>query len=151
MDKLIYYTDGGCEPNPGKGTWAFVCTNTSEEQAGHCPETTNNRMEMTAVLKAIEHALSIQYAFKDHSILIVSDSQYVCNGFNLWMHSWAKKRWMKKGEVIKNKDIWEQLYKYKDVASLSWVRGHNGNEFNELVDSILRDEYNKVFGGSMTY
>jgi ribonuclease HI len=145
--KLVYYTDGGCEPNPGQGTWAFVCKEPHHEQSGYEVLTTNNRMEMMAVLKAIEHGLQMN----PESIVVLSDSTYICNGFNSWMLKWAKKGWVNKGEPIKNLDIWRQLFQYRKVATLQWVRGHDGNEYNELCDELVRTEFSKTFGGKMKY
>lgn len=145
--KLIYYTDGGCEPNPGNGTWAFVCQEPYHEQCGHEPSTTNNRMEMIAVIQAIQHALEMGGS----SITIYTDSKYVSNGFSSWMYSWALKGWRKKEETIKNVDLWQRLFQYRKAAKVLWVRGHDGNEYNEVCDNLVRREYMKAFGGSMKY
>jgi ribonuclease HI len=146
--KLVYYTDGGCEPNPGKGTWAFICKDPYHEQSGFDVSTTNNRMEMMAVLNAIEHATQMT----PESIVIFCDNKYVVNGFNSWMRKWAKKGWIiSGGEPVKNLDIWRQLWQYRKIATLEWVRGHNGDEFNELADQLVRTEYEKTFGGQMKY
>jgi ribonuclease HI len=156
--RLTYYTDGGCEPNPGKGTWAFVCLEPRIEQSGHDAEATSNKMEMTAIIRAIENALEQRADAVD----IYSDSQYCVKGFNEWMSGWSRKGWMRAdrdGELspVKNRELWQKLYGYKVrygqtmPIRLTWVKGHNGNEFNELCDELVRQEYGRVFGGQMQY
>lgn len=144
--EVTYYTDGGCEPNPGNGCWAFICTNPYQEAKGSEPNTTSNRMEMTAVLKAIEHGLEM----KAKPITIYSDSQYVVKGFNEWMWNWAKKGWDRDRE-LKNVDLWKRLFKYRRKATLIWIKGHNGNEYNEQADDLVRTEYEATFGGQMRF
>lgn len=158
MKKLTYYTDGGCEPNPGQGTWAFVCLEPHIEQSGHDPNATNNTMEMTAIIRAIENAIEQ----KADAVQIYSDSQYCVNGFNEWMSGWARKGWVKRGEngdfvQVKNVGLWQTLYGYRVKYAqtmpirLTWVRGHNGNEYNELCDQLVRQEYDRVFKGEMKH
>lgn len=141
--EIVFYTDGGCEPNPGNGTWAFVCLNPYFESSGYEANTTNNRMEMIAVLKAYEYAISIRAT----CIRINSDSQYVVNGFNEWMHNWKRRKW----RDVKNLDLWLRFYDMRNKLTLVWVKGHNGNEYNELTDHLVRLEYERVFGGTMRY
>lgn len=145
--EITIYTDGGCEPNPGKGSWAFVCTAPYIERSGTEYDTTNNRMEMMAVLKAIEFGLEM----KADKITIYSDSQYVVKGFTQWMHKWAKKGWKRGDELVKNDSLWRHLFKHRHAAKVIWVRGHNGNEYNEVADQIVRKAYMDQFGGSMKY
>jgi ribonuclease HI len=145
--KLIYYTDGGCEPNPGQGTWAFVCTEPYHEQTGYEVQSTNNRMEIMAVLQAIQHAQEMG----GNDITIYTDSTYVANGFTAWMYKWALKGWQIKGEPVKNIDLWRRLFQFRKVAKVLWVKGHNNNEFNEVCDDLVRTEYLRVFGGKMKY
>ena len=123
---IIIHTDGACKGNPGPGGWgAVIEQNGSQIQiSGGEPQTTNNRMEMTAVIKALE---AIDSSAK---ILISSDSTYVVNTMT--------KGWKRKA----NHDLWEQLdavVKNRDV-SWRWVRGHNGNRGNELADALATKE-----------
>lgn len=164
--KLTYYTDGGCEPNPGKGTWAFVAVdmkNTTLEEVGHDPDATNNKMEMTAIIRAIENAIEE----KADAVEIFTDSQYCVKGFHQWMLAWAKNNWRKKlryadqfhmaSDEIANLDLWQKLYQYRTQYALTmpirltWVRGHAGNQFNERCDELVRQEYKRVFGGAMQH
>lgn len=149
--KLTIYTDGGCEPNPGKGTWAFVSTDPYHEQSGSEAQTTNNRMEIMGVLKAVEYALEC----KADEILIISDSQYVVKGMNEWSVNWKRNNWMKKDGrkwvPVKNTELWKELDKHRGKFILQWVKGHNGNEFNEMADILVRSEYEKTFVGLMKY
>jgi len=147
------YTDGGCEPNPEIRCWAFVCTDPYTEVSGYeATETTSNRMELTAIIKAAEWARSIGVT----DIRIVSDSQYCVKGFNEWMRNWAKKGWMKKSAGIgmvevKNVDLWKKMWQLKSVIQLEWIKGHNGNQYNEVADQLVRNEYEKTFGGEMQH
>ena len=127
------YTDGGCNPNPGPGKWAWAI-NEKENGVGSESDTTNNRMELQAVLEAIKYAKD---NYSDCDIVIYSDSKYCVNGFNSWMHGWQKRKWKKKdGKTAVNVDLWKLLFSYKDLATLKWVRGHDGDRMNEYVDSL---------------
>lgn len=170
MKKLTYFTDGGCEPNPGKGTWAFVRvdvrfqntghgTNTGCEEVGHDPDATNNKMEMTAIIRAVENAIEEGA----DAVEIFTDSQYCVKGFNEWMTGWASRNWTRidrdTGDLhpVKNADLWQKLYRYRVQYSITmpirlrWVKGHNGDEFNERCDKLVRTEYARVFGGKMKH
>lgn len=157
MEEIEIWTDGSCNPNPGKGGWAFAI-NKEEYFSGTSEYSTNNIMEMTAVAEAIAYA---KHEFPHHTIKIYSDSQYVVKGFNSWMHGWQSKGWRKKGGEIKNLDIWKNLWEMKEDVELIWVRGHVGNEMNEFVDvlasggdptkidfskiEVIKPEWNNVF------
>lgn len=149
--KMTIYTDGGCEPNPGKGCWAFVCVAPYHEQSGSEPQTTNNRMEIMGVLKAVEFALEN----KCTEIEIISDSQYVVKGINEWSLNWKRNNWMKKDKgqwiSVKNSDLWKELDRHRGKFSIRWVRGHDGNEFNEVADQLVRSEYERTFSGEMKH
>ena len=149
--KMILYSDGGVQSNPGNGAWAFVCPEPRYECAGAVEDTTNNRMEITGVLKAIEYALGCGAS----DITVFTDSQYVVKGFKTWSLAWERNNWMKKDGwewvPVKNAELWKQLVKYRAKANVVWVRGHNGDEFNEVADKLVRAEYKKVFGGVMKH
>lgn len=125
------WTDGACEPNPGQGGWGWLRSDGAEAFGGEM-STTNNRMEMTAILRALQ-------ALPDGAAAtIYSDSSYCVQGLTTWCLKWAKKGWMKKGEPIANRDLWLALEaeKRRVQARFVWVRGHNGNAGNERADRL---------------
>lgn len=129
------YTDGSCYPNPGKGAWAYVVhlnDGGKLSDSGFDGFTTNNRMEMMALIKAIQWSIK-----NNHSPTIYCDSEYTVKGFNIWCTGWAKNNFNKKGG-LKNSDLWKDLYKLKKKfkGQVVWVRGHNGDEGNEEVDML---------------
>ncbi len=143
--ELIIYTDGGCSGNPGPGGWAYViqadgCTLT--QGSGGEAQTTNNRMELTAVIEALKKAGE----YKPDSIILHTDSQYVKNGITAWIHNWKRNGWRTSSkEPVKNKDYWIALDAINAVMPVKWqwVKGHAGIELNELCDSLVRVEMDK--------
>ncbi|MDO5011905.1 MAG: ribonuclease HI [Pseudomonadota bacterium] len=140
---LKIWTDGSCLGNPGPGGWAFVATdgkNTAERSGGE-RDTTNNRMELTAVIRALTAA-------RRHSeIELHTDSQYVKNGMQSWMKNWKKNNWRTADKKpVKNQDLWMQLDELSDAIKIHWhwVRGHNGNEMNERCDELARTAAEKL-------
>lgn len=139
--KLKIYTDGGYSRKSELGKWAYIVTKDEEEIDRLVTleeDSTSNRMELTALLGALEYAANNP----ENSYTILSDSQYAVNGFNLWLGTWAKNNWTKAGGIdVKNSDLWEKIFYYYElntpVIDVVWVRGHNGNKFNELVDSLV--------------
>ena len=132
------YTDGSCLGNPGEGGWAFLILKGNQliSKSGSAKNSTNNRMELTAAIKALEY-------LKDEKILkINTDSNYLKNGINLWIYNWKKNNWLNsKKEQVKNKELWielELLTKNKDIY-WNWVKAHNDNKFNNMVDSLARE------------
>lgn len=125
---LIYYTDGSCEPNPGTGGFAVI-KDMKPYILGGDFDTTNIRMEGTAILNALKDAGGQQCE-------IYTDSEFWINVITKWASGWEAKGWKKKGGEIKNLDLVRQLYPlYKSSrAKLIWVRGHNYDEGNELAD-----------------
>ncbi|MDR1627699.1 MAG: ribonuclease HI [Oscillospiraceae bacterium] len=136
MKEIQIYTDGACKGNPGPGGWGAVLkyNDYRKELSGFVPDTTNNRMEILAVIKAL---LELK---KSCVVNIFSDSQYVCNAVNKgWAKKWQKNNWMKnKKEKALNTDLWEEFLKLSKnhKISFTWVRGHNGNEENERCDRL---------------
>ena len=133
---FLAWTDGGCEPNPGKGGWGYVLKDSSgkeiEAKCGGDAQTTNNRMEMTAILRALQ-------AVPDGArIKVFSDSSYCVNGLTKWRAGWQKKRWMKAGKPMLNRDLWLLLEGQlgRVFASFEWVKGHAGNQDNERADRL---------------
>ncbi|MFA7188334.1 MAG: ribonuclease HI [Alphaproteobacteria bacterium] len=138
------WTDGSCLGNPGPGGWAFVATdgeNTAERCGGE-RDTTNNKMELTAVIRALIAAQ------KNHdTVEIHTDSQYVKNGMQLWIKNWKKNGWKTADKKpVKNKELWQELDELASKVKIHWhwVRGHNGNEMNERCDELARGAAEKI-------
>lgn len=130
QQKLIIYTDGACKGNPGIGGWGAIMIfgDKTKEINGYAPDTTNNRMELTAVIEALK-------AIKRHcEIIIYTDSQYVQRGMTEWLEGWVKKNW----KNVKNPDLWQELAKLAAQYSIEWrwVRGHSGDKYNERADEL---------------
>ena len=142
---IMVYTDGACSNNPG-GPGGWAATLNYEERfdiiSGHDVSTTNNRMELTAVVEAIKHLIKKG----DNLIVINSDSAYVVNAVNKgWIEEWHKKGWKtKQGKELANADLWKTLYKYitsdKIDVVFNKVKGHSGHTFNEIVDEEAKKE-----------
>jgi len=137
MNKSSYveiFTDGACSGNPGPGGWGAVLRWNSHEKelSGSEPETTNNRMEMTAAIKALE------VLNKPCRVEIYTDSTYLQKGVTEWMAGWKAKGWPKR---IKNQDLWQDLDELlqKHDVSFYWVRGHDGHPENERADKLATD------------
>ncbi|MDC7125047.1 MAG: ribonuclease HI [Spirochaetales bacterium] len=141
------YTDGGCSGNPGPGGWAFVLTagNNVIKKSGGEEYTTNNKMELTAVIKALKEVQS-ESSWKGEKVVVVTDSQYVKNGITSWIKSWIKNGWMTSAKKpVKNKEYWIELKSLTDVLPVEWrwVKGHAGNELNEECDTMVGLEMDK--------
>ncbi|MDR0975396.1 MAG: ribonuclease HI [Christensenellaceae bacterium] len=138
---LKIYTDGACSGNPGKGGWACVLVygDKRKELSGFERETTNNRMELTAVIKGLE---AVKVKVKTE---IYSDSSYVVDAFNKgWLKSWQKNAWKNsQKQPVKNRDLWERLAELaeKFAPTFIWVKGHASNEFNNRCDELAVAEY----------
>ena len=139
------YTDGACLGNPGPGGWAAIIfnNNSGEEKKifGSDLKTTNNRMELLAVIKALEELPS------SSSLIIFTDSKYVINGMSSWISNWKKKNWLSASKKpVKNKDLWMKLDELckKFVIKWNWIKGHSGDKNNEAVDEIARKEAIKL-------
>ena len=142
MQKVIIYTDGACSGNPGPGGWAAVLISGEhkKEMSGGEKNTTNNIMEMTAILESLK-------ALKQPcEVELYSDSAYCVNCFNQgWIYNWIKKGWKNsQKEPVKNKDLWERLLKAKEPHNVKfiWIKGHAGHEFNERCDRLAVNSAN---------
>ena len=130
------FTDGSARPNPGPGGWGMVYVENNkviDQKYGSEKETTNNRMELTALLNAFK------IAPKSKEIIIYTDSELCVNTFNKWIFSWEKNGWKKKSGEIKNLDLIKQVFaamKEKPLAKLTWIESHNGFLWNEYADSL---------------
>ncbi|MBO4625836.1 MAG: ribonuclease HI [Alphaproteobacteria bacterium] len=134
---LKIWTDGSCLGNPGPGGWAFVATDDKNvaERCGGEKDTTNNRMELMAVIRALTAA------HRHKSVEIHTDSQYVKNGMQTWMKNWKKHNWRTADKKpVKNQDLWQQLDELASAVDIHWVwvKGHAGEEFNERCDELAR-------------
>lgn len=146
-NNMDIYTDGACLGNPGPGGYASILVNETAE-GGYVPlsqgsvkgRTTNNVMEIMAVLTAIQEC---EKNFTGRPFNIYSDSQYVVKGINEWMKGWKKKNWCNAKGVVANVELWKQLDEIllsaKNSYTLLWVRGHNGNLYNEVVDGLANN------------
>ena len=139
---IVIYTDGGCSGNPGPGGWAFVVSENGEireYRSGGDQSTTNNKMELTAVINALEYAK----ANGERDVVILTDSQYVKNGITVWIHSWKKNGWRTSSKApVKNLEYWVTLDKLNDELNVDWqwVKGHAGITGNEECDRLVRME-----------
>ncbi|CAC9577744.1 Ribonuclease HI (EC 3.1.26.4) [uncultured Gammaproteobacteria bacterium] len=136
MDKILIYTDGGCRGNPGIGGWGVWLRygEYSKQLNGAEKDTTNNRMELMAAIKALE-------AIKSSSIHIdlYTDSKYVMNGITQWITGWKKKNWKTAAKKpVKNVDLWQKLdeLNQKHRVSWFWVKGHSGDKGNDMADLL---------------
>ena len=133
MEQTYVYTDGSCIGNPGPGGWAWTVP-AGRWGSGHDPWTTNQRMEVQAVLEALRVLQGQTRVF--------SDSTYVVNCFNKrWYEGWLKRDWLNsKRQPVANRDLWEPLIELylarRDEVTFKWVKGHSGNRHNDLADSL---------------
>lgn len=137
--EVVIYTDGACSGNHLKGNspggWGvlFIYGDHEQTMSGGEKQTTNNRMEMLAVVKALEY---LQHSVK---ITLYTDSQYVKNGITTWIHNWKKRGWRTAaGKPVKNQDLWMQMDTLvnKHIITWKWVKGHSGNRENDIVDRL---------------
>lgn len=141
-DNIIIYTDGACYNNPGPGAYAAIILDEDKEIeiTGFEPSTTNNRMELQAVIEALK------VVRKNKKIVLYSDSNYVVKGINDWIKNWKKRGWKtSSNKAVKNKDLWERLDEEisKKNVHLKKVKAHSGDEYNEKVDSLAKEEIDK--------
>lgn len=143
MKQIEIYTDGACSGNPGPGGWgAVLIYNGNEKQlSGSEKNTTNNRMELTAVIMAL-NALN-----QPCEVKLTTDSKYVCDAVNKgWVYSWRKNGWRKSDKKpALNVDLWEELLSLLENHEVQfiWVKGHNGHKYNEICDTLAVNEYQK--------
>lgn len=143
MKKVEIYTDGACSGNPGKGGWGAVLVykNNEKEISGYDESTTNNRMELTAVIEALS-------SLKEPcEVLLTTDSKYVCDAVTKgWVYSWKKNGWRKADKKpALNVDLWEKLLPLLEKHSVkwNWVKGHAGHPYNERCDALAVEEYQR--------
>lgn len=143
MKQIEIYTDGACSGNPGPGGWGAVLVYNGKEKelSGSEKNTTNNRMELTAVIMAL-NALN-----QPCEVKLTTDSKYVCDAINKdWVYSWRKNGWKKSDKKpALNVDLWKELLSLleKHEVEFIWVKGHNGHKYNEICDALAVKEYQK--------
>lgn len=145
MEKITLYTDGACSGNPGKGGWGVYLIYDGHDYdkkfSGYDPETTNNRMELTAVIEGLK---KLKFACE---VEVYTDSAYVCNAFEEnWIETWKVNGFKNaSNKQISNLDLWQELLKYceKHKVHFNKVKGHADNEFNNLCDKLATDEIKK--------
>ncbi len=145
-NEITIYTDGGCLGNPGPGGWAYVLTTASGQEveaSGFEADTTNNRMELTAVIEALKRAEALGSA----RIALYTDSQYVKNGITSWIRTWKVNGWRTSArQPVKNKEYWIALDALASRLAVSWhwVKGHSGIAGNERCDILVREAMEQV-------
>ena len=135
---ITIYTDGACSGNPGIGGWGVVILKNNKEDTflnGGNDNTTNNRMELTAAIEALKY-------FEDRqTITLITDSKYVKDGIQSWIQNWKKNGWKTAAKKpVKNKELWIELDQFisRHTISWEWVKGHDGNVYNEKADYLAR-------------
>ncbi len=132
---LKIYTDGACRGNPGVGGWGAILKyeNKIKEIKGFSKETTNNIMELTAVIE------SLKQLNRPCDIIITTDSNYVKNGITEWIHNWKKNGWKTANKkLVKNKELWINLDELVQIHTIDWkwIKGHSGHSENERADTL---------------
>ena len=137
MSQISLYTDGACSGNPGPGGWGVVLMyqNERKEMSGYEPNTTNNRMELTAVIQGLGAIKTTT-----HAITVYTDSKYIVDAINQnWLAGWVQKGWQNAAKKpVANRDLWETLIQLnqKYQPEYVWVKGHSTNEFNNRCDEL---------------
>ncbi len=146
MKHVTIYTDGACSGNPGPGGWGAILQykDSSRELSGGEKNTTNNRMELTGVISALQ-------ALKEPCLVdLYTDSQYIANAINKkWLQDWKAKNWKRKDGELKNVDLWQELDRLLGIHTVTfhWVKGHADNEFNNRCDLLAvsqRDKFSSM-------
>ena len=143
MKKVEIFTDGACKGNPGPGGWGALLRNGAHEKelSGGEADTTNNRMEMKAVIEAL-NALK-----QPCEVELYSDSKYVIDGITKWIHGWQKRGWVNAAKKpVANAELWQLLLKATSRHNITWhwVKGHSGHPENERVDQLASDEAERI-------
>ncbi|MHC1727129.1 MAG: ribonuclease HI [Syntrophobacteraceae bacterium] len=133
------FTDGACQGNPGPGGWGAILRFKGHEKeiSGYAPHTTNNQMEMQAVIEALKMLK------EPCRVILHTDSQYLKNGITLWIQGWKRNGWKTAGKLpVKNRKLWEELDELSQQHRIEWVwvRGHAGHPENERCDELARNE-----------
>ena len=143
MNKVEIFTDGACKGNPGPGGWGAILRHGSTEKEiyGASKNTTNNIMELTAVIESLKNLK------KPCELIITTDSKYVKNGITEWIHNWKKNGWRTAAKKeVKNKELWIELDSLIQIHSITWdwVKGHSGHPENERADLLANVAIEKL-------
>jgi ribonuclease HI len=142
LRRLTIYSDGACEPNPGKGGWAALLLGGSHEKvlSGADAYTTNNRMELTAAVR------SLQSLKEPCRVDFYTDSEYLRRGITEWLPDWRRRGWKRKGGKLANIDLWQALDASMAGHEITWhwVRAHAGNQYNNRVDGLARKAMHEI-------
>ena len=146
MKQVEIFTDGACKGNPGPGCWGVLLRmgTHEKEMSGGEPDTTNNRMEMMAAIKGLNALI------EPCAVDLYSDSKYVLDGMNKWIHGWQRNGWVNASKKpVRNADLWHDLIEAARPHTVNWhwVRGHNGHPENERVDALASTAAAKVAAG----
>ncbi len=144
-DRVELFTDGACRGNPGPGGWGVVLRYQGQDRefSGYEPETTNNRMELTAAIQGLE---SLN---RSCQVDLTTDSQYLCKGVTQWMAQWKRRGWRTaQRKPVQNRDLWEALdtLLQKHEVHLKWVQGHTGHAGNERADALANRAIDRAQG-----
>ena len=145
MKNVTIYTDGACSGNPGPGGWGAILIHGDrvKELSGGEKETTNNRMELTAVITALQ-ALKVPC-----SVELYTDSRYVVSAINeKWLNSWIKAGWKRKTGPVMNVDLWKELLPLLETHKVKfiWVKGHSENQYNNRCDEMAVEQWKRLSG-----
>ncbi|BDW81796.1 ribonuclease H [Erythrobacter sp. Dej080120_24] len=143
MKQVEIYTDGACKGNPGPGGWGVLLRMGPHEKelSGGEADTTNNRMEMTAVIKGLSALI------EPCKVDLYSDSKYVIDGITKWVHGWKKRGWVNASKKpVRNADLWHEMIEIADRHEIKWhwVKGHSGHSENDRVDKLASDEADRI-------
>ena len=144
MERIIIYTDGGCRGNPGVGGWGVWLRYKDHDKKikGAEQNTTNNKMELTASIKALEALTS-----SDISVDLYTDSKYVIQGINEWIDNWKAKNWKNANKkTVKNIELWKRLDELNQKFSINWhwVKGHSDDTGNDMADSLANEAMDEI-------
>lgn len=148
MKQIKIYTDGGVSPKNGVGGWGVIIlypNNTEVVISGSFKDVTNNQMEIWAVIEALSY-IAEKENLNHVNVEVVSDSRYIVDGVGEWLQRWKSNGWKSRTGPVKNKPLWQAIDNLvsKMQVKFTWVRGHNGDEYNERVDKLAVGAYQKV-------
>lgn len=148
MKQVEIFTDGACKGNPGPGGWGVLLRmgTHEKEMSGGEPDTTNNRMEMMGAIKGLNALI------EPCTVELYSDSKYVLDGMNKWIHGWQRNGWVNASKKpVRNADLWHDLIEAARPHKVNWhwVRGHNGHPENERVDALASAAAARIMAGDI--
>lgn len=146
MKQVEIFTDGACKGNPGPGGWGVLLRMGAHEKemSGGEPDTTNNRMEMTAIIRGLKALI------QPCDVTIHTDSRYVIDGMTKWIHGWQKRGWVNASKKpVRNEDLWHELIEavHPHAVQWEWVKGHSGHPENDRVDALASAAAARIAAG----